>query len=65
MMFSGIILIGVIVYLLVRVQQNQSPFGNSNNNNNAGISAIEVAKARYARGEITHEEFEDIKKNLI
>ncbi|KXS41641.1 MAG: putative membrane protein [Methanohalophilus sp. T328-1] len=28
-------------------------------------SALEVAKIRYANGEITKEEFEEIKKNII
>ncbi|NPE29976.1 SHOCT domain-containing protein [Methanococcoides sp. SA1] len=29
------------------------------------LSALEIAKMRYARGEITEEEFEEIKKRLI
>ena len=30
-----------------------------------GNSALEIAKERYARGEITREEFEQIKKDIV
>lgn len=34
------------------------------NQNTSGDSAIEIARQRYARGEITKEQFEQLKKDL-
>jgi putative membrane protein len=31
---------------------------------NGGTTPLEIAKTRYAKGEITREQFEEIKKNL-
>ena len=58
MMFLWTILIGVIIYLLVKAQ-------NPNGASKVGTSeALDIAKARLARGEISSEEFENIKKTL-
>ena len=61
-MFFGLIfwiLIIVVAYLLVKrlMEQNKS--------SGEGKSALDHAKERYAKGEITKEEFEEIKKNLL
>jgi putative membrane protein len=62
-MFFGLIfwiLIIVLAYLLIKrlIDQNKTQsFG--------GKSALDLAKERYAKGEITKEELEEIKKNLI
>jgi putative membrane protein len=51
-----IIILSVIIILLLRVTKND----NSNNNN----SALHELKIRYAKGEITEDEFYRIKRGL-
>ena len=59
-MWLGIlILIGVVIYLIVRFQKNAGRTGAFSNE-----TPLEIAKKRYARGEITKEEYESIKHNL-
>ncbi|MBI4339550.1 MAG: SHOCT domain-containing protein [Chloroflexi bacterium] len=51
---------GAIIWLVVwgvnRLSQGQRP--------PAGQSPLDIAKARYARGEITREQYEQLKKDL-
>jgi len=62
-MFFGLlfwILIIVVAYLLIKNLINQSK-----THSDEGKLALDHAKERYAKGEITKEEFEEMKKNLI
>lgn len=55
-----IIIIGAVVYLIVRLttQSGRSSEGQQ------GETALDILKKRYARGEISKEEFEQMKKDL-
>lgn len=62
-MFFGLmfwIFIIVVAYLLIKwlIEQNKTREGKEK-------STLDIAKERYAKGEITKEEFEEMKKNLI
>ena len=62
-MFFGLlfwIIIIVLAYLPIRwfVEQNKTRRGEEK-------SALDIAKERYAKGEITEEEFEEMKKRLM
>jgi putative membrane protein len=61
-MFFGLlfwILIVVLAYLLIRwlVEQNKTRGGEEK-------SALDIVKERYAKGEITEEEFEEMRRHL-
>ena len=54
------IVIIVLAYFLIKslIQKNKT-------SSVEGKSSLEIAKERYAKGEITKEELDEIKKNLI
>jgi uncharacterized membrane protein len=51
-----VLVIGMIAYLYFK--------NNDMKANGGGESPMDTAKKRYARGEINHEEFEQMKKDL-
>jgi putative membrane protein len=55
-----ILLIVLVVWLVV----NQNNKNKQNFNNNQSESALAILKKRYAKGEISKEEFERVKKDL-
>ena len=60
--FGLIILIVIILVILWVVRQNSGGVGLGGRE--SGRSAVDIARERYARGEISKAEFEEIKRNL-
>jgi len=59
--FGFLLLIGFILLVVWLVTR---PWGASGTPGEGRSNALEIARERYAKGEISHEEFEKIKKNL-
>lgn len=53
-----IIIIGAVIYLIVRLNNQNSRFTQHSE------SALDILKKRYAKGEISKEEFEEKKKDI-
>jgi len=53
-----LILLGVIAYLIVQFTRSKGFYGS------AGKTPIDILKKRYAKGKITKEEYEKMKKDL-
>ena len=65
--FMPIIMIvfwGLVIWGIVALVRGVSSPGNSGSSNQAD-SALEILKRRYARGEITKQEYEERKKDLV
>ncbi len=58
MMLFWLILLVVIVYVVMRLLKSHE------SNSNTKIEPTDIAKERYAKGEITREQFELMKKDL-
>jgi putative membrane protein len=56
MVFFWAVVIGLIIWAVRRNDNRQS--------NSTGDSAMDIARQRYAKGEITKEQFQQMKKDL-
>ncbi|HHB91507.1 MAG TPA: SHOCT domain-containing protein [Anaerolineae bacterium] len=54
------LIIGLIVWLVSRASRPATPAPQ-----NGSSAALEILKTRYARGELTKEEFESMKQDLL
>ena len=61
----GILILGLIVWGVFYMINQSRRNGPSSGYQNQGPSALEILKARYARGEISQAEFERMKKELL
>jgi putative membrane protein len=64
MMIGGLIIFAVLIYLLFKGLSSSESRGTTTLPP-SGETPLEIAQRRYASGEITQEEFERIKKDLI
>lgn len=60
----SIALIIGLVFLVIWIVKRLSNDNSTRRQNNAGLSAAEIAKERYAKGEITREEFQKLLTDL-
>lgn len=68
MMGSGGMLFGLLFWILIIILAYfliKSLIEKNKTSSSEGMSALDIAKERYSKGEITKEELEEIKKNLI
>jgi putative membrane protein len=61
MMLLWLVLLGVLIYLIMRWAQNG---GGLMNSPLSAESALEILKKRYVKGEISKEEFESKKRDI-
>ncbi len=60
MIILWVVIVGLIVWGIVALARR----GSTSSNNTESLTSLDIAKQRYARGEITKEEFERLKKDL-
>lgn len=54
-----LLVIGLAVYLIIQSTKSRT------SDTNTGKTPMEILKTRYAKGEITKEEYENLKKDLL
>ena len=62
MWLSIILLIGVLVWLIARIGNSRG--GRDRTPRIAPKSALDILQERYARGELTHDEYEQMRRDL-
>lgn len=63
-LFISVALMVGLVFLIIWIVKQLSNNNSVRMLNNAGPSAVEIAKERYAKGEITREEFQKLVADL-
>ncbi len=60
----GILILGVVVFLAIRLYNNSNGFSSKNNSYSSKNYPLETLKEKYAKGEISEEEYERKRKVL-
>lgn len=63
MIFWILVIIGVVLLIVWLVNQNKTST-ESKDRDKSSDSSMEILKQRYAKGEITEDEFEEMKRKL-
>ena len=60
LLFNALIIVGVVVLIVWAVRRSSTP----GNHSSSGQSAREILQARYARGELTREQYQQMLSDL-
>ncbi len=60
---GGLIVMGLFIWLIITLV-NRTGNTSANTQNTPKNTPLEILKERYARGEVTKEEFDEMSKNL-